>query len=235
MTTYIEFLGTTDYYLAMGLKIFVAILVGTLVGIDREKKFKSAGVKTNILICLGAALYTAISLEMQNLVGHTDPTRIAAQIVSGIGFLGGGSIIQSKGQVQGLTTAATIWVIAAIGAVIGFGLVFSALFFGITVLVVLKFIDPIINLQEKVKLKRNYQIHIQSVGSISDFIRKILDFHKSEYIQFEEFTHPQHETLVYLEVKIKCYPSDFEKIIQDINFHMLVDKINYRRLEKSHI
>ena len=102
-----------------------AILCGGIVGIERELKNKPAGIKTNILICVGSALYTSISVmisESHISMGHYgDPARVAAQIVSGIGFLGGGTIIQSRGTILGLTTAATIWVVAAIGLSVGLG------------------------------------------------------------------------------------------------------------------
>ncbi len=122
-------------------KIFFSILCGGIIGLERELKNKSAGMKTNILICVGSALYTAVSVliaatEAKN--GHYgDPGRLAAQIVSGIGFLGGGTIMQSRGAVQGLTTAATIWVVAAIGVCVGIGHADIAILSSITVVLVL--------------------------------------------------------------------------------------------------
>jgi putative Mg2+ transporter-C (MgtC) family protein len=106
-------------------RLAFAVLCGGIVGIERELKNKPAGIKTNILICVGSALYTSVSIlisESHISEGHYgDPARVAAQIVSGIGFLGGGTIIQSKGTILGLTTAATIWVVAAIGLCVGLG------------------------------------------------------------------------------------------------------------------
>jgi putative Mg2+ transporter-C (MgtC) family protein len=107
-------------------RVLFAVLCGGLVGLERELKNKPAGIKTNILICLGAALYTSLSILLSGAnagVGgnYGDPSRIAAQIVSGIGFLGGGTIIQARGTILGLTTAATIWVVAAIGVCVGIG------------------------------------------------------------------------------------------------------------------
>ena len=108
-----------------GPKILIAFLCGGIVGLERELKNKAAGIKTNMLICAGSALYTGLSVLISSKFvedgGMSDPGRIAAQIVSGIGFLGGGAIIQARGTVTGLTTAATIWVVAAIGICIGLG------------------------------------------------------------------------------------------------------------------
>ncbi|MEM7645974.1 MAG: MgtC/SapB family protein, partial [Pseudomonadota bacterium] len=109
----LELVGEVSIYFGIGLQVLMALLLGGLVGFDREKKLKSAGIKTNILICLGATLYTSLGVLISSTSdGAGDPARMAAQIVSGIGFLGGGAIIQSQGSVVGMTTAATIWVVA---------------------------------------------------------------------------------------------------------------------------
>jgi len=105
-------------------KLGLAVLLGGAVGLERELSEKPAGLRTNILICLGAALFSDLSVHF-TLWGSSgtpaDPGRIASQIVSGIGFLGAGAIIQSRANVKGLTTAATIWVVAAIGMAVGSG------------------------------------------------------------------------------------------------------------------
>ena len=122
-------------------KIFFSIVCGGLVGLERELKNKPAGIKTNILICVGSALYTSvsvlISMSLSESGHYGDPARIAAQIVSGVGFLGGGTIIQSRGTIVGLTTAATIWVVAAIGICIGIGYADIAVLISISVVLIL--------------------------------------------------------------------------------------------------
>jgi putative Mg2+ transporter-C (MgtC) family protein len=114
-----------------------AAVCGGLVGLERELKGKPAGLRTNILICVGAAMYMLVGLLLVHAGGETrlDITRIAAQIVTGIGFLGAGCIIQHGAQVTGLTSAATIWVVAAIGIVAGAG--FPIIAFIAAVMVVL--------------------------------------------------------------------------------------------------
>lgn len=108
-----------------GPKLLLALACGGVIGLERELKNKAAGVKTNMMICVGAALYSSVSVLVSATYASEgffgDPSRVAAQIVSGIGFLGGGAIIQARGTVVGLTTAATIWVVAAIGLCIGVG------------------------------------------------------------------------------------------------------------------
>ena len=103
------------------LKLLGAVAAGALVGLERELHDKPAGFRTNILICLGAALFTMLSLKLGVAERVADRTRIAAQIVTGVGFLGAGAIIRQRGQVVGLTTAATIWAIASVGMAFGAG------------------------------------------------------------------------------------------------------------------
>lgn len=102
------------------LRLVAAVGAGALIGLEREVHDKPAGLRTNILICLGAALFTVMSHRLADEFGG-DPARIAAQIVSGIGFLGAGAIIHFKLNVVGLTTAATIWSVASIGMALGAG------------------------------------------------------------------------------------------------------------------
>jgi putative Mg2+ transporter-C (MgtC) family protein len=115
------------------LQLGLATLLGGVIGLERELSGKPAGLRTNILICMGSVMYTQLSLTMASV--NADPTRVAAQIVTGVGFLGAGTILHARGAVVGLTSAATIWVVAAIGVTLGAGHYLEAL--GSTVLVVL--------------------------------------------------------------------------------------------------
>jgi putative Mg2+ transporter-C (MgtC) family protein len=103
------------------ISIILAVLFGVAIGLEREISGKPAGLRTNVLICLGAAVFTIISKEMA-AGQENSPTRIAAQIVTGVGFLGAGAIIRDRGGILGLTTAATIWLVASIGTACGAGL-----------------------------------------------------------------------------------------------------------------
>ena len=118
------------------LSIVLAIVLGGAIGLEREVSGKAAGLRTNVLICLGAAVFTIISKQMA--VSHNgSATRIAAQIVTGVGFLGAGAIIQDRGGIHGLTTAATIWLVASIGMACGAGFHLLAVISTITAIVVL--------------------------------------------------------------------------------------------------
>jgi putative Mg2+ transporter-C (MgtC) family protein len=119
-------------------RLILAAILGGAIGWERQHAHKPAGLRTNILICMGAALLTDLSVHVARAAtGPADPGRIAAQIVTGMGFLGAGTIIQSRGNVTGLTTAATLWVVAAIGMSVGFGAIMEAAGATALVLVVL--------------------------------------------------------------------------------------------------
>jgi putative Mg2+ transporter-C (MgtC) family protein len=118
----LQFLGPFPFDL-LG-RLALAVLLGGIVGVERELSGKPAGLRTNILICLGSALLMDLSITIGMTDGDGrvgDPARIAAQVVTGVGFLGAGTIMQARGEVVGLTTAATIWVVAAIGLAVGAG------------------------------------------------------------------------------------------------------------------
>jgi putative Mg2+ transporter-C (MgtC) family protein len=115
-----------------------------MLGTEREFHGHPAGIRTMALIGAGACLFTAVGLEPL-FGGRTDPTRIAAQIVTGVGFLGAGSILRQGDEVRGLTTAASIWVTAAIGMAVGFGYYATAVLTTVIVLVVLVAVRPVEN------------------------------------------------------------------------------------------
>jgi len=122
-------------------RLLLAAGLGAAVGLEREYRQKPAGLRTNILIALGSALFTILSISMGHESGTAD--RIAAQIVTGIGFLGGGAILRSGNTVHGMTTAATIWVNAAIGVAAGMGHYALATTTAVLTLVVLGILPPI--------------------------------------------------------------------------------------------
>lgn len=103
------------------IKIGLAMISGLLIGFEREYRGKNAGLKTMTLVAIGSAVYVAISMTYAGM-DYVDITRVLSQVVIGIGFLGGGVILQKKDKVKGLTTAATVWCSAAAGCLAGFGL-----------------------------------------------------------------------------------------------------------------
>lgn len=128
--------------LDLALRLAVGLVLGAIIGFERELQRQPAGFRTHSLVSLGAALFTVVSAYgfSGDLV---DPTRIAAQIVSGIGFIGAGTILQHRGNIRGLTTAASLWAVAAIGTAAGAGLYSVALVGTILILVVLSILDRV--------------------------------------------------------------------------------------------
>ena len=122
------------------LRLLLAAGLGAVIGIERELRRKPAGLRTNILIALGSALFTTVSIQLAQNGGTSD--RIAAQIVTGIGFLGAGAILRDRGSVHGMTTAATIWVNAAIGMAVGAGEYAMASLSTVVTLIVLAVLPP---------------------------------------------------------------------------------------------
>jgi putative Mg2+ transporter-C (MgtC) family protein len=109
-------------------RLTLAAVLGGIIGLERELKRRPAGLRTNMFICFGSAMFTILSTELAGEWGIGDHTRIAAQIIPGIGFIGAGSILHDKGGVSGLTTAATLFVVASIGMAAGAGLYLLAIF-----------------------------------------------------------------------------------------------------------
>ncbi len=141
IVTGVELTSTTAIF-----RIFLSLVLGSLVGIERKRKGQMAGLRTFSLISMGACIAMMLSIYVcQETVGllRGDPSRIAAQVISGIGFLGAGTIIQMKGSVRGLTTAAGIWIIATVGMAVGCGLYLVSVVATVLVLVVLTILEQI--------------------------------------------------------------------------------------------
>lgn len=135
-------LGGSDWEAV--LRISIAALLGGLVGLEREWSGHPAGLRTNMLVAIGSCLFTYLSIEGFPLKGAAqDTARIAAQIVTGVGFLGAGAVLQTRHRTWGLTTAATIWLVAALGMAIGVGAYLLSLYTTFLVIVVLYLLHPL--------------------------------------------------------------------------------------------
>ncbi|MDH4335216.1 MAG: MgtC/SapB family protein [Chloroflexota bacterium] len=131
-----------DTELQLAGRLAAGLVLGAVIGLERELHRQPAGFRTHALVALGAALFTIVSAY--GFAGDgVDPTRIAAQIVSGIGFIGAGTILQHRGNIRGLTTAASLWSVAAIGMAAGAGLLVMAMIGTVLILVVLALLDRV--------------------------------------------------------------------------------------------
>ena len=131
--------------LGIGIRLFLATLAGIIIGMDREYKNKGAGIKTHALVCIGAAMAMIINeYVLRTFPGsNTDLTRIGAQVISGIGFLGVGTImVTGRNEVKGLTTAAGLWACAGIGLAAGIGFIEGTLLAMVFVILVLRLLNP---------------------------------------------------------------------------------------------
>jgi len=155
-------------------RLLLAAALGGIIGIERAIHRKSAGIRTNMFICMGAAMFTILSDIIPD-PGIGDRTRIASNIVQGVGFLGAGAILHSKGGVSGLTTAATIWVVASIGMGAGAGRYLLATF---ATMIILLALNALGYLEAKIGLKAitvNYEIKGKSAPEILGDLNEIVE------------------------------------------------------------
>ncbi len=154
-------------------RIGCAFVMGTFIGVERQIRQRNAGLRTNILVSIGAVAFTILSYSMTT--GNGDPSRVAAQIVSGIGFLGGGLILKDGLTVRGLNTAATIWCSAACGTLSGVGLYKEAAILVICVLLTHCLFRPLCALLEKRTAKvYHYSIRAECQRNASNSIQKLI-------------------------------------------------------------
>ncbi|MCP4264804.1 MAG: MgtC/SapB family protein [Candidatus Brocadiaceae bacterium] len=163
-------------------KLFIAAILGGIIGWERHRRGRPAGLRTHLLVCIGVTLMMLVSehifIKYQNH-GHDsvlriDPARIAAQVITGIGFLGAGTIMRSRASIRGLTTAASLWVVAGIGLAVGSGFILPAFFTTVFTIAIL-----ILNALVEKKMKRNkyktIKMLIAGQGHLLDEITQVLE------------------------------------------------------------
>ena len=163
------------------LRIAAAVMIGAVIGIEREMKNRPAGMRTHVLVCLGAALVALI--EQQSVAGvlalGADSTinvsvgRITSTVVSGVGFLGAGTIFMSEHKISGLTTAASLWCTACIGLAVGSGFILMAMIAGVVVLVTLKLMQRIIHVHTLKKLEVQFVHRQETLSFLTEYFNKL--------------------------------------------------------------
>lgn len=161
------------FRLELMLQLGLATLLGGAIGLERELGGKPAGLRTNILICLGSVLYTHISLSMMG-PNAPDPTRVAAQVVTGVGFIGAGTILHARGAIVGLTSAATIWVVAAIGVALGSGFYLEGVGTTVIVLAVLAGLGRVEKLVERQSMRRTITVHARPGPTVLEELESLV-------------------------------------------------------------
>jgi len=151
-------------------RLLWASFLGALVGIERSAKKRPAGMRTSLCVCMGAALFTIVSVEIAKATGDTSTTRIASNIVQGIGFLGAGAILRERGSITGLTTAATIFAIAAVGMAAGGGLYATS---GIACGIVLLSLISLVHVEGWLDLRPRYMLFRMTTASSVDMVSEV--------------------------------------------------------------
>lgn len=163
-------------YLAVALRILAAVIIGGLLGLERGMKNRAAGLRTYMLVCVGACLIMLTNQFIYQSFGTGDPVRMGAQVVSGIGFLGAGTIIVThRSQIKGLTTAAGLWSAAGVGLALGIGFYEAAIIGGVAIFVVMTLMQK---MDDRMRQKtRTFEMYFELSDEVSlgDFLRHVRD------------------------------------------------------------
>jgi putative Mg2+ transporter-C (MgtC) family protein len=168
------------------LRLAVSVLLGGAVGLERRYHDKPAGFTTNTIICVGATVFSMVSLYCAQAFG-ADPARIAAQIVAGVGFLGAGSILRDGNKISGLTTAASIWLVAAIGTAVGFGAFLIAGYSTLAVLAVQFVVRNFMDLFDSVRMYESIVIKCEPDWSVVEKINHTITKNKAKILKEEVY------------------------------------------------
>lgn len=201
-----------DYELAF--RLGLSFFIGTVIGLERELRSKAAGLRTMIMICLGSTIFTEISLSISDI----SPDRVAASVITGIGFLGAGVIFKDGLSINGITTATTIWICAALGMAVGVSEYFVAFLGSVAVLIVLILFEKVKLFISKFHQARTYKIVTQK-NSLSDHtleekikgfnlrFQKNRDFQNSNYRHFYYEVFGREEALEQFNTYLRNEPS----------------------------
>ncbi|MFQ5964850.1 MAG: MgtC/SapB family protein [Candidatus Scalinduaceae bacterium] len=211
-------------------KLFISAILGGLIGWERERRGRPAGLRTHLLVCVGVTLIMLVSEHIfvhyqsykQDSVLRIDPARIAAQVVTGIGFLGAGTIMRFKTTVRGLTTAASLWVVAAIGLAIGSGFILPAIFTTFLAIVTLILLPRV---EDEIKTDKYGTLKMLIVGQehFLDSIRSVLERY-SLRLQTYKFERDMQKNEIMYDINVKykdeetlmLATNDMTKSIKDI-------------------
>lgn len=201
-------------------KLLLSLVLGSVIGMERRRKGQIAGMRTFALICMGATLAMLVSIYIpQEYMGlkNGDPGRIAAQVISGIGFLGAGAIIQMKGSVKGLTTAAGIWMTAAIGLAVGAGMYLISIIAVLFILFILAFAERYE--QSLFKAGESKIVRVKFHGIIEDLqpYRQIFKQHNIQIVdEFIRYDYGSEHTIINFIILAKGQP-DFSQLFKQMH------------------
>lgn len=206
-------------------RLVIAAVLGAVLGFEREWKGKAAGFRTLMLVSVGAALFTEISYHMSTLNNVSDATRIASNIVSGIGFIGAGLIFKDQVSVHGLTTAATIWAAAAVGMATGagnYGIAVGTVIIAWTILVILQYLEHRL---QKLRETRKYRISLSCL-SLAD-LPDIVGFFGKETVTVKEYKLEKQDGKIVLNLTVRAPQSIHEAAIRKMLENTSVQSMDY--------
>jgi len=169
---------------AIAYRLLWAAFLGSVIGMERNIRKRPAGMRTSLCVCMGAALFTILSAEYAKATGDASTTRIASNIVQGIGFLGAGVILRERGSIVGMTTAAAIFVEAAIGMAAGAGFYFVS---GVAAVIVLVALVGLIYVENGLKLKCRYMLFRVTTDSAADMVPEVHKVFSGQAIKLDNF------------------------------------------------
>jgi putative Mg2+ transporter-C (MgtC) family protein len=190
-------------------RLVVAAILGGIIGLERQLHRKPAGLRTNLFICFGAAMFTIMSDELAAGFGG-DHTRVAAQIIPGIGFIGAGSILHSHGSVTGLTTAATLFVVASVGMAAGGGLYITAVFATVVILICLAVLGKMERHFELKSLTLSYEVSGRSVEEVVDEVNRVLE--EEQHLGMQNIHAASTEGQARVVFSVDCEPAEHETL-----------------------
>ncbi len=185
------------------LKVLISAFLSGLLGLERTQKRRPAGARTYMLVSLGATLVSMLGIYIQEYMGGTDPSRLGAQVISGIGFLGAGTIIfNGYHQIKGLTTAAGLWVSACIGLCVGAGFITGAVLVGIAILCILYILGKIESTYFAISRRIQIMIVFNKAIDMAEFFDKMKCYGDYKIMDFDTFHNSGDEGfLIYIMVK----------------------------------
>lgn len=182
-----------DPDIEVALRLLISFVIGTAIGLEREYRSKAAGLRTMIMICLGSTIFTEISIRL----GASNPDRLAANIVTGIGFLGGGVIFKDGLTITGITTATTIWISAALGMAVGAGEYFIAIVGSGVVLIVLTALEKVQEVVEQWHQSRTYRMGFSLNDDCNAYIEEKMKGLQLRFKKRREFKESNSSVLIY--------------------------------------
>lgn len=194
------------------MRILVALILGGVIGLERQYHDKPAGFATNTLICVGSAVFAMLSILSAYYLGG-DPARIAAQIVAGVGFLGAGSILRDGNKISGLTTAAGIWLVAAVGMAVGYGHYFVGSIATASVLILQLFVRKLMNAFDYVQLYDSLTIKCTPKWEVAEKIKSVFKNNKAEIIKEEVY---KENGLLVLKIVVNMSATKYQNIVKEL-------------------